>query len=90
MQSSNDKVETIRMKFLDLMKAHLNRDFQKHSRIKSLIYMLQWPGMLSDKDGKPTRYMEIRRPVSNGRPIKEYQGRPVLPSPFGVWSKHKK
>jgi CRISPR-associated protein (TIGR03986 family) len=90
MQSSNDKVETIRMKFLDFMKAHLKRDFQKHPRIKSLIYMLQWPGILSDKDGKPTRYMEIRRPVPNGRPIKEYQGRPVLPSPFGVWSKHKK
>ena len=54
-------------------------------RIQALLKMLQWPG----PDQERTRYMEIEHPDFNERRGKrnEYKERPVLPSPFGVWTK---
>jgi len=59
----------------------------KIRRIRALLTMLQWPG--PDKDW--TRYMEIEHPDPNEKRGKrnEYKERPVLPPPFGVWSKKK-
>lgn len=62
--------------------------FEKSRRISALIRMLQWPG----PNPEWTRYMEIEHPDPKEKRGKrnEYKERPVLPSPFGVWSKHKK
>lgn len=56
-----------------------------NDRIQSLLTMLQWPG----PEQEHTRYMEIEHPDPAGRRGKrnEYRDRPVLPTPFGVWSK---
>lgn len=61
--------------------------FTESRRILALLTMLQWPG----PDKEWTRYMEIEHPDSRAPrgKVNEYKERPVLPSPFGVWSKHK-
>lgn len=63
-------------------------DFTKSPHIRNLLVMLQWPGM----ELEWSRYMEIEYPDKHEKNGKrnEYKERPVLPSPFGVWSKHKK
>lgn len=75
-------------KFATFMGEALEVDFMKHQRIRALLTMLQWPG----PDSEWTRYMQIEHPNPKARNGKEneYKERPVLPSPFGVWSKHKK
>jgi CRISPR-associated protein (TIGR03986 family) len=74
--------------FQENMGTELDIEFMKNKRIQSLLIMLQWPG----PDPEWTRYMEIEYPDPKERRGKknEYKERPVLPSPFGVWSKHKK
>jgi hypothetical protein len=61
--------------------------FTESRRILALLTMLQWPG----PDKQWTRYMEIEHSDSRAPrgKVNEYKERPVLPSPFGVWSKHK-
>lgn len=73
--------------FVDFMSDELETDFMKHNRILALLTMLQWPGPVREW----TRYMEIEHPDAHEKRGKrnEYKERPVLPSPFGVWSKHK-
>lgn len=73
--------------FQELMTDELGKNFNEHPRIRALLTMLQWPG----PDPDWTRYMEIERPDPNEKRGKknEYKERPVLPSPYGVWSKHK-
>jgi len=62
-------------------------------QIKELSTMLEWIGEVPTPQWLDfTRYMEIERETPyKGKTIKvnEYKERPVLPTPFGVWSKHK-
>ncbi len=78
----------VQQSFTDKISKDLGIDFMKNTRIRALLVMHQWPGI--EKDW--SRYMEIEYPDRNARRGKrnEYKDRPVLPSPFGVWSKHKK
>ena len=89
-------VEKVRADFSDRILGELNQDrpankkydqLTQVSRIVSLLTILQWPG----PNKEWTRYMEIEYPDPNERRGKrnEYKERPVLPTPFGVWSKHK-
>lgn len=76
--------------FIQFMSTELETDFMKHNRILALLTMLQWPG----PNREWTRYMEIEHKVpptvdKRGKQ-NEYRDRPVLPTPFGVWSKAKK
>ncbi len=75
--------------FLSFMKQELGVEFTKLKRTHALLTMLQWPG---PGDKKLTRYMEIEHadPHEKRGKRNEYKERPVLPSPFGVWSKVKK
>jgi len=76
-------------KFTASMSDELDAEFLKHTRIRSLLVMLQWPG----PEPEWTRYMEIEYPDPTDKKKgkrNEYKERPVLPSPFGVWSKHKR
>jgi len=63
-------------------------------QVKELLTMLQWVGEAPTPQWLDfTRYMEIEREVSSRgkkEKVNEYKERPVLPTPFGVWSKHKK
>jgi hypothetical protein len=79
--------ETAMQKFVQMMNEELGIDFMKHQRIRALLTMLQWPGPAREW----TRYMEIEHPDPKEKRGKrnEYKDRPVLPTPFGVWSKHK-
>lgn len=86
---ANDNLaENLIQKFTESMNDALDTEFVKHTRIQSLLVMLQWPG----PEPEWTRYMEIEYPDPKEKRGKrnEYKERPVLPSPFGVWKKHKK
>ncbi len=87
-QENNKLAEEVRLKFEANMTKELGIEFMEHKRVRALLMMLQWPG----PDPEWTRYMEIERPDAKEKKGKknEYKERPVLPSPFGVWSKHKK
>lgn len=89
-QASQDSLNA----FLLCMREELGTDLVKTKRIRELLTILQWPGLIPDEDKKPTRYMEIEHRVSasiskRGK-VNEYRDRPVLPSPRTVWKKHKK
>lgn len=86
-KESQKLAERATQAFLEMMGDELEVDFMKHQRIRALLTMLQWPG--PDRDW--TRYMEIEHldPKEKRGKRNEYKERPVLPSPFGVWSKHK-
>jgi len=73
--------------FAKMMNEELDTDFMKHQRVRALLTMLQWPGPVHEW----TRYMEIEHPDPKEKRGKrnEYKDRPVLPTPFGVWSKRK-
>ena len=59
-------------------------------RIQALLEMLQWRGDNPDAGWlEQTRYMEIEHD-EDGKQYNEYKERPVLPSPFGIWSELKK
>lgn len=61
--------------------------FTESGLILALLTMLQWLG----PDTEWTRYMEIEHPdtrTPKGK-VNEYKECLVLPSPFGMWSKHK-
>jgi CRISPR-associated protein (TIGR03986 family) len=77
-QEANTLAISFQDKFVTTISNKLGLHFKKSLQRKALLVMHQWPGI--EKDW--SRYMEIQK--------KEYRGRPVLPSPFGVWSKHKK
>ena len=79
--------ETATQSFVQMMNEELGLEFMKHQRIRALLTMLQWPGPAREW----TRYMEIEHPDPKEKRGKrnEYKDRPVLPTPFGVWSKHK-
>jgi len=68
-------------------KQHLFED----DRIKAMLTMLEWHGETPDKEWlELTRYMEIEHQEQHhGKEISynEYKSRPVLPNPFGVWTK---
>jgi hypothetical protein len=87
-QKDTDSGNSAMQSFVDFMSNDLETEFMKHSRIRALLTMLQWPGPAREW----TRYMEIEYPDPKDRRGKrnEYKERPVLPSPFGVWSKLKK
>jgi len=87
-QENNKLAEEVRLDFESNMTKELGIEFMEHKRVRALLTMLQWPG----PDPEWTRYMEIERPDPKEKKGKrnEYKERPVLPSPFGVWSKHKK
>ena len=87
-QDAEDVAGRVQQSFTDKISEDLGIDFMKNTRIRALLVMHQWPGI--EKDW--SRYMEIEYPDRNARRGKrnEYKDRPVLPSPFGVWSKHKK
>ncbi len=61
------------------------------NRIQELLEMLKWQGEKPDEDWvELTRYMEIEHTEKiKDKEVKynEYKSRPVLPSPFGVWSR---
>ncbi|MBI3175246.1 MAG: TIGR03986 family CRISPR-associated RAMP protein [Chloroflexi bacterium] len=86
-QKDTDSSNSAMQSFVDFMSAELETEFMKHNRIRALLTMLQWPGPALEW----TRYMEIEHPDPKERKGKrnEYRDRPVLPSPFGVWSKKK-
>lgn len=82
--------------FMRKMEAELGTSLTKLDRIKELLTILQWPGITSGKDGRPTRYMEIERrvpkEVNKREKVNEYRDRPVLPdaiSVFGKWINNK-
>lgn len=79
--------ETCLQSFINLMNDELETEFMKNQRIRALLTMLQWPGPAREW----TRYMEIEHsdPKEKRGKRNEYKERPVLPTPFGVWSKHK-
>jgi len=87
-RENSQLIETVLQGFMTNMRDELGIDFMKHQRIQSLLTMLQWPG----PNPEWTRYMEIERPDPKEKKGKrnEYKERPVLPSSFGVWRKHKK
>ena len=87
-QSDDELAEKARLSFEASMAEALGINYMEHPRIRALLIMLQWPGPAREW----TRYMEIEHPDSTEKKGKrnEYKERPVLPSPFGVWSKHKK
>jgi CRISPR-associated protein (TIGR03986 family) len=96
-EKNETKSQEALRKFLLRMKDELNTELTKTKRIAALLTVLQWPGIEPDKDGKPTRYMEIEHPVPQSVDKRgkhnEYRDRPVLPTPksvFGNWSKPKK
>ena len=74
--------------FLKKMQTSLGTELLKTKRIRDLLTLLQWPG----PNRELTRYMEIEYPDKTAKRGKrnEYKERPVLPTPFGVWSKHSK
>jgi len=85
-----DIAEEVMRAFVDKMSTAIGGDFMKNRRIRALLTMLQWPGPSCEQ----TRYMEIERQVPRdvdrrGK-LNEYKERPVLPTPFGVWSKKPK
>lgn len=84
---NTDLSNSAMQRFVDFMSDELETDFMKHHRVRALLTMLQWPGPAREW----TRYMEIEYPDPNERRGKrnEYKERPVLPTPFGVWSKKK-
>ncbi len=79
--------ETCLQSFVKKMNDELETEFMKNQRIRALLTMLQWPGPAREW----TRYMEIEHsdPKEKRGKRNEYKERPVLPTPFGVWSKHK-
>lgn len=84
--------QTVLTKFMEKMESELGIGLTKIGRIRDLLSILQWPGVVPDDDGKPTRYMEIERRDKNSKSGKanEYRNRPTLPAPinvFGKWSK---
>ena len=87
-QENSNLAEPLTQAFLEMMEGELDAEFMKHPRIRALLTMLQWPG----PNPEWTRYMEIEHPDPKEKRGKrnDYKERPVLPSPFGVWSKHKK
>jgi len=78
LENNNDYVSTAIKAFLDKMNSKLGLSVEETERIQALLHILSWPGPNPEK----TSYMSIQK--------KEYKNRPILPSPFGVWSKHKK
>ena len=82
-----EKAQQALQDFMVKMERELNSDLLKTKRIRELLYLLQWPG----PDHELTRYMEIEYPDPKEKKGKrnEYRDRPVLPTPFGVWSKKK-
>lgn len=87
-QVNYELADKVREVFETSMAQKLGVEFMKHQRIQALLTMLQWPG----PNPEWTRYMEIELPDPKARNGKrnEYKERPVLPSPFGVWNKHKR
>jgi CRISPR-associated protein (TIGR03986 family) len=86
-QEDAELANVVTQKFIECMNSELTMEFMKHPRIRALLIMLQWPGPNKDD----TRYMEIEHPDTREKRGKrnEYKERPVLPAPFGVWSKKK-
>ena len=82
-----DLAEASLQTFVEYMSKAIGLDFMKANRIRALLIMLQWPG----PNQELTRYMEIEHPDQREKKGKknEYRDRPVLPTPFGVWSKKK-